>query len=314
MKGRCKIKKILSFNKPFIRCYQHYAFPTGIIEANLPNKDYLYNNFINIVYKKGYLTDIEFDMPYFMSMEGLFVSIYAMFPSEFYDTPNLVNYIKKCINNNIYVSGIWNEFFIPAKLGYMKFNFERNYLIYGFNDETNSFLSSGYIGDDIWDDFEVPYDDFVKSLVVKDGYIRFNNYILNTNFNKGLDFSVISERIKNYLDSKPFIEEDFSFGIKGIYDYFFFLGEDGIKLPSLYALYEHKSTMLKRLMLLNELGYIEFYKELEVQLKKVVNAYTTIINLAIKDHVKNNIYIMEKIRERGLAALRIEEDVLRKIF
>ncbi|EPR10591.1 hypothetical protein L323_13825 [Ruminiclostridium papyrosolvens C7] len=75
-----------------------------------------------------------------------------MFPSEFCDDQNLVNFIKKCINNNIYVSGIWNEFFIPSKLGYKNFNFERNYLIYGFDDDTKSFLASGYISDDLVDD------------------------------------------------------------------------------------------------------------------------------------------------------------------
>ena len=315
--------RILGYDEPYVRCYQHYAFPTGILKAKLRHKEYIYNKFINIVYLSKEHTNIEFDLPYFMSVEGLFISGFVMFPSIYHNTKYITDYIKECIDSHIYVSGMWDEYYLPPKDAYMKYNFERNYLIYGYNDETEMFYSVGYLGANIWNKFQISYYDFNKSLLINSNkkHVCFNTYVFNTNFDKKIDVDSIYLDIENYLNSAPFMKNrNCSFGICGISDYFNNLGNNSnqnggnISLHSLFALYEHKKLMKNRLLFMNGNKQICIDNSDTRNMEKIVEEYKSIISFAIKHNISKNVSIIEKIRNKGLNCVDIEENILNKCF
>lgn len=145
--------KKLKIAIPPIRCYQHYAFPVSIINSNIQQKEYLYSLFIKLVYRRNRDTDIEFDTPRFFSHiptffaeKGLIIPSVTKYHLNADDKESMISFVKQLINNGIYVSGMWNENYIPGKDAYNKYNYKRNYLIYGYNEEKRCLISAGYLG------------------------------------------------------------------------------------------------------------------------------------------------------------------------
>lgn len=312
-------KEILKFGEPRVRCYQHYAFPTGIMSVNMKNMDYIYNLFISLVYKSDKLSCIEFNLPYFLSMDGLFISGYVMYPKEYVHDAELIEMVKKCINNGIYVTGLWNEFYVPQKHAYQRYNFVRNYLIYGYDDATGCFESAGYIGQNTWGLFKVSYSDFLQALMVVENFIRFNTYIYNNDFNKTADFKRISNDMTSYLESERLVEEsEYSFGIQANRDYFANLIEIAAKnkrsiLPTLFALYEHKCLMYDRLSYLSLSGMVNIPENVMNEYRNIPLIYRNLLNRTAKYNLTEKKEILERIVFEGNESVELEEKLLSSI-
>lgn len=227
--------------------------------------------------------------------------------------------MKECINDGIYVSGLWDEFYVPQKQAYHKYNYIRNCLIYGYDDEIQCFESAGYIGENIWSLFKISYSDFLQSMIVDEDFVRFNTYIFNNNFNKTADIKRISNDIKDFLDSRQLIEEsDYSFGIQANRDYFKNFIEFTTKakiavLQPLFALYEHKCLMYDRLNYLSLSGMASIPQDILKEYQKIPRIYRQLLNRAIKYNITKRKDVLEEITSIGSQCVELEEKLLNNI-
>lgn len=313
------MKEVLEFGTPFVRCYQHYAFPMGILSKKLHKKEYLYNLFLALTYDSNSLWCIEFNHPYFLSTDGIFVAGNAMYPKEYEKNMELIEFVKDCIHNETYVSGVWNEFFIPQKQAYQKQRCIRNYLIVGYNDEEQYFNSVGYIGENIWAYFPVSYNNFLNAIFMEKQSFQFNLYIYNKNFDKSIQILLIAEELKNYLKSQPWGKTDSNtYGIQANQEYFKNFIEFSRKanvavLPPLQALYEHKIMMRERLEYLSEKHIIELPKQGFIKFQEIPKTYKHLLNRAIKYNFTRREEVLQEITKIGLEAVDLEEQLLSQV-
>lgn len=323
------MKKHLNMATPSIRCYQHYAFPSGIVNGNIRDKEYIYNLFIRLVYRKKDDTDIELDKPYFFAHiptlfieEGLIIPSVIKYPFNSNDRTSVIDFVRQCIDKEAYVSGMWNEYFIPRKDAYLKYNYERNYLIYGYDDEEKCFISAGYLGKNFWSDkFKISYDAFVESLMIKHETIIFFTYTYNKAFNSSLDLKKIEKEISDYVNSNSLIKsnKDYSYGISANYDYFKnFQSKIKMKgeliLPPLYALLEHKSFMFERLHYLKRLGAIRIEQDELDAYEAVMKTHHAILNMGLKYKLTGNEEVLKNISKIGMEVTDREYYILKSIY
>lgn len=312
------MSNMLVFNNPIVRCYQHYAFPMGIIGKQLADETYLLNLFTSLVYNSNSLWCIEFNHPYFLSCDGLFMAGNAMYPSEYEKTEELITFVKKRIDAGVYVSGNWNEFFIPEKENYQKKEYVRNYLLYGYDDEAQAFSSAGYVGYNIWKEFTVSYDDFLNSLFLERGSYCFNLYQYNRNFNKGIDCERIAADFNGYVHSRPWKDTKDIFGIDGIEAYFrnfiLFTDRAGMAvLPPMQALYEHKDMMARRLTYMAQENFIIVPESSLKEIAELPKLYRHLINRGIKYNLTGRREVLDEITDMGLDAVNQERQLLKQV-
>lgn len=316
------MKKILSVNNPYVRCYNHHAFPTGILGSYHKENSWLYNNFLQIEFNPNARRPIDFVFDYFFEDERAFIKGYYMIPEGDKNETNFIPIIRELIDSNSYIVGIWDEYYIRAKSPFHRNHYEHNYIIYGYDDIERTLFSAGYVGENMtWSKFTVKYDEFVKSLVVDKGFIRFNNFIPSRSFNSKINYKKISNGINKYLESDNAVKEHESiYGTQGVQGFFEFIKNDICKnaemvhLPSIFALYEHKKLMLERIIYLDQHNFVKLNGEWEKVLKTNVDIYKKIINLCIKYNLTLNCILGKKIYELGISSLNEETCVLRGVF
>ncbi|MCI8963374.1 MAG: hypothetical protein HFG37_06630 [Eubacterium sp.] len=316
------MKKVLLISKPYIRCYNHHAFPAAILGCCQDDNWWAYNNFFQIEFNPNYRRKIDYVFSFFYEDEKAFTKGYYMIPEGDKDETNIIPIIKDLINSNSYIVGIWDEYYLSAKKSFQRSHYEHNYIIYGYDDIERVFFSAGYIGDNItWSNFTVKYDEFVESLVVDNGFIRFNNFIPSRSFKPEINYIKIMNGINMYLRSENAVKESESlYGIKGVQGFWEFIKNDicenaqTIHLPSVFALLEHKKLMLERFVYLEHNNFVKLSSEWKEALDTNVNNYMKILNLCIKYNLTLNRDLGIKIYELGISSLNDEICVLRKII
>ena len=76
-----------------------------------------------------------------------------------FDSP-MLDYLKEQIEKGFYITGLYNEQYISAKK--KDYLFHHDFILYGFDDEIQSFISAGYI-DGIYQRFYIPYREFAEA-------------------------------------------------------------------------------------------------------------------------------------------------------
>ncbi len=200
------MKKILPIEKnPLMRAYHGPAFSFGIVEANtsyLPRL--LCTQFINCVYtKNSRIQYYVFDYDLWFDELGLMENVlYQVFPKE--TSVNLREKLKEIrarLSDGYYIYGNLNQRYLSAAEEAER-DFEHDYLLYGFDDEREVFLSIGY-WKGIYRDFEISYEEFYQAtLHSMHDHIDIRFFRIHHNFQMPpLDCNLIVIRLRDYLNS-----------------------------------------------------------------------------------------------------------------
>ncbi len=311
--------KKLPFKEPYIRCYNHHAFPTGIIACAQKDKNMIYNSFLQLEFNPNYRRKIDFVFNYFFEDERAFVKGYYLIPKHDCRKEVLLPIIISLIESNSYIIGIFDEYYIKCKMSYKKWNYNHNYIIYGYNEEKELLYSVGYIGEDmIWDYFTITYDEYISSLVYENDYLCFNNFIPSQNYYGDINCEKIFKGINSYLKSENEVINDNSiYGLKGVNAYFEYMkeklsGEEQIHMPSIYAILEHKRLMLERMDYLSKCKVLKLEHKTKADLLDIVDKYTIILNLSLKYNITYKKSLLISIYDLASNALQLEEKTLKK--
>ena len=220
-----------------------------------------------------------------------------------FNEPNFLIYLKKLLEQGFYIQGFYDEYFIPGKDAYEKYPLSHGYLIYGYDDKNQCFLSAGY-NNDIYKPFNIEYSNFLNSITSKNvnstsiSFIKPNEKYLNI----PTDIKKVYVVIRGYLES---------IDIYGGSSHSKLFGVDAVRYV-IDAENERERFDLKNIRLLFEFRHINQLK-LEFLLKnnymsdeKIISeqkALTDESRITLILATKYNITLNKDLRERVLCRL-----------
>jgi len=131
-----------------------------------------------------------------------------------YHKGDMIDFIKSYIRHGKYVHLYLDEYHVPQRMAYQVFNFLHENLIFGYDDETETFDIVGFDDKIIFKQTKVSYTDFssayedvdvlLNSPTAKSGQFRFFNTInvfeKNSNAQYAFNSKLIVETLYDYLE------------------------------------------------------------------------------------------------------------------
>ena len=253
--------KLLPFPKsPILLCYHNRAFPFGIIQANSPvditkwactkcvNCNFFstrLNNKFNIAVHDVWGIDEGL-------VEHQIVSL-SKDDSRISDE-DLLQDLKDAINNDYYISGIFNEKHVPNKWTYESKDFVHDFLIIGYEDDR--FISVGYVSSGKFERFEIPNKNLACALrTVPDAKIKLNLYKYNVESRPKPCIERMIDDLKKYISTTDYFYNQYPkaslFGIAACVRLKMFFvdeiqqGKNYVDRRYSLAFYEHKWILSK---------------------------------------------------------------------
>lgn len=307
---------ILPINlQPPITLYEHHASPLAIMSTKDDYKGWLFSNFIQLWCSKDLPTNRAVAINYCDDGDDYYLK-YFMCPFLYtYIVPNkymtsesksIVEFFKEALIDGHYIRTYLDVFYLPDNSYYLTTHYVGAKLIYGFNDESQTFLTIGY-RDGHYIKSEINYDLLEKAFHANPNEVDWQSQILLDRYIPGsysLDIRRISNLIYDYTNSmqrtlyKSNWKDYECYGIKTykyIYEYFVALenGQTEFDIRPCHIIWEHKNIMLQRLQLLIKEGYLEF-NEIE-QFELLVNHSLQVRNYFLKYNITKNKNIINKV-------------------
>ncbi|MCM1285679.1 MAG: hypothetical protein NC213_03470 [Acetobacter sp.] len=218
-------QKVLPYKIPkMMLTYPYNAFYFGILEANnIDYTDVILNDFLELYYfKKSAIHKIDF------RNSGMFE--FNRFNSiEFPDTNNIIETIKKYIDDGYYAILMLNQKYFQNEKVHTSWERNHDWLIYGYNDTTMSFYCSSYIGSkdkEVFGNIELSYLEIESALrhtlsnYIKPSPSYFRNHFIkiNTNWNEPkITKDILYYKIKRMFFPKHSARDGYWHPVAGIY-------------------------------------------------------------------------------------------------
>ncbi len=154
---------------PYMIAYQNRAFPIGGIQANFNDDVLLWaalksaNCLFNTVSPINKFETLYTDS--WGVKEGIAIEQIVDLKKETYIRFNIdvLDLIKKQIDDGCYVTGIFNERYIPTKDFYGLRDYDHDFLIYGYEGQT--FYLAGYVKSQRFEHYTVSEEELIQSLL-----------------------------------------------------------------------------------------------------------------------------------------------------
>ncbi len=310
---------------PF-RAFQVRGFEAAILFATDKNgEEFFYNTAINCYLRHSKTRSMLFDFtceytPWFY-LQDLFCTFTHVFDPDDVTSDGIISRVKTYLEHGVYVSGLFNEKFIPHKKAYLKKNFEHSFLVYGYNNAEQLFYAIGYTDNRRFEFYTIDFADFAKGFLgLKE--CRFYLYYRNKNQPISLNIETIFYELEDYLRSDYTIhnavgkDENDYYGIHAMKALWFYIKISvyrGRNLDIRYSrfFFEHKEWMMKRLSYLHDKGFIKDYSErysVVVQKAKIMHL------LFLKYNYTKKTEIIESILQILNEANQLDEEVLFDVY
>lgn len=262
-----KKKEILPFeDQPYSLMFHHTAFAMGMIQANAREDitPWLCGKYIN--------WSLHRQDPYYFSIvqdeRGLEERILLTQRQELFPKTyraifgDIIEELKRAISLGNYPYGSYNEEFIPGKVHYQKRYYSHNYLLIGYDDSEQAFVSVGYLEDHRFQRYRIAYEDMRRALeTLQSPKIVSELYRFNPDAKFELNLPRVTRELSNYLASVPTLGGDFDWGLS-VYEkltaFFDSLGNDGkpLDIRQTRGIMEHKFFIKMRVEYLLKQGYL----------------------------------------------------------
>lgn len=220
------MKKKLPFEKEsLLQMYQYTAFPFGIIQGNAQCDitPWLCSKVINCMFDP---TDASnkfhncFSDPW-MTRDKILIEQKITLSKEMYDFLHidLLDFFRQMICRGNYITGKFNEGFIPGKKFYGKAYYSHGFLLTGFDTSKKVFYAAGYLKDNHFQEYEIPFQNLEASICsLKDEIISFSFFSFNKEAEFRLDIPNVIEEINCYLESRVQVNsnKNCSYGVKAL--------------------------------------------------------------------------------------------------
>lgn len=156
------MKKILNCVEPTIRTYLGDAFCFSIINEFAFSKGWVFDKYINIQYNPNdqHIKYADYDYYDFVAGEGVFIKSFTQIPISKCNQQFICKVIEQMIDDGEYFFALFDENVVTNYLFGKQSTeiFEHGCFIYGYDSVTKVFFMEGYVKDEKWEKYEIPYD------------------------------------------------------------------------------------------------------------------------------------------------------------
>lgn len=285
--------------------YQTPAYTLGIIKANVSNYScWLSNNYVNCVFITAFnLCNGDG----WAIREGVLEKSSYQYSKEemLCDNKYIINNTRDLLNKNCYVYGLINEKYIPGKKHYKEKDYIHSYLLIGYDDEKEVFLSVGYSEKGRYCECEIAYKDYYIGLQESNdgGNVVIDCYKVIRSYVNDIDIDVIRSKLICYLESENHPDDYFPEGLYGINVWellylrikYWDKEEISIKYGRVYM--EHKYIMYIRIKYLYERGYFDDEKLCASYFESIYIKSQIVYNLFLKYDMTKKRELLERAAE-----------------
>ncbi len=328
-----KKRVVLPFEKhPFCICYHNLAFPFGMIQGNgncssVDIVSWMLRKFTNCVFDEN-MSSNKYEIclcDAWGIIDQLTTHQNINFKKSTFELfeIDILNFVKKLIDAEFYVTGMYNEKYILGKRAFNEYDYWHDYILYGYDDEKKVFYSAGFMENGNFEQFEVPYKNFLTSINNEDKNISFNLHQFNKNAPVKFNVIRITNLLKDYINSTTKVGHRLNgyYGIEANIKLKEFLkkccecDEDfEIDLRYTRAFMEHKFFIRLAIYSLYEKNWLELTQK---QLDKIEDVYkkSQLIHLlGLKVNISNNRNLVDKIVEHFETIEKVELELLPMII
>lgn len=313
-----KWEKILPFNEnTLLKAHQFHAYMAGILNSDGREgvEDWLVSNSLRIfccgscfcVCYPGdcptLLHEIEGTEEDCFDREKVFLTDLQIHK----DKEKLINKIIGKINEGYYVYGEFNEFYVPCKVAYLKYNFIHDYLIIGYNLSTMNFIMVGYTSRGILKVMPLFFEDFYKAVknINKDSHATIDFYKVKSDFVFEYQTGMAKRSIEEFINSEEtskFSVDNYLYGKAALENFHTLMNRDlaekelFLYVRNVRSFFEHSNFFIKFIKYLIKHNCIEKKKPYT----KILEHYDCSkiqLNLAIKYYVTHNSSIPQRIQK-----------------
>ena len=200
---------ILPFtDAPTALTYHYIAFSLGIIQGNAQESvaPWMSSRSINCWFSPASDINFSFDEADNWAIKDkiLFHQQIDLFRDQ-YDAiigGNHVSLLKKMIRLGYYPHGAYNEEFIPGKTAFQNGYHEHDFILFGYDDDIQSFISAGYLSDKKYQRFFIPYECMERAIsTLRRDKIYYSFWKYNQEATYQLNSQKITQDLTDYLNS-----------------------------------------------------------------------------------------------------------------
>ncbi len=309
-------------DNPEIRTYQYNAYLEAILYNHHDYKEWLYSNYIQVVYLPEEQCNVSLDYEAPTIYGGCSLIEYQDFAIK--DNKSL---FLESINDNLqkgkYIYLFLDEYYVPERSSFGKYHFVHDILIYGVDKQSKTYLVIGYnsefefVKSQI--DFEACYQGFVnnedhiyiKAVALKRDTFTMKEEVLKIMLEDYLYGRNSKEHLDLYIDMSTYCPPFFdcrkqlssSFGVK-VYDQYIKdiieCAEQNLEIDYRisYLLYEHHKLMRNRVLYLQDKGVIKKDLKLVQTADDIIRRTKQLVNISLKSlYVKEKKVLCERLIE-----------------
>lgn len=306
---------------PIAVTYQMRAYELGAVGAFLGDiRPWLCDKFIYGIYTPNGRFVFDFNVwdRWFVA-EGTSVNERLILNKEIIESGliDLLDLVKRMIDRGYYFVGFYNGKFIPDKWAYNKYDFDHDFLVYGYDDEKRIFYSCGYRADNHYGKLETPYEALLSGIVnTVSGESQLDFYRINEKHDFSLNIPRLKAGLEDYLRST---NRFYSTGVPRYFGieaerYFSIYIDEHIDLDSKIDMryprvfWELKKIMKTRLEYLSECGLIP--EKLVADYIPLLNDANKIFFLSLKYNLTKDKGILHRIVELNEKIIRSQEPIV----
>ena len=307
--------KVLKMAKPYVSSYPGIANFLGILQSYPQTEDWIFQNFIQVVYYEntndqylhemtGSLLDLESGLWLIGQYSYCpFFSQYILNREILHQcSKDVVTFFKKMLDNDYYVNLYINHRMLSNTPFYGKEDHDNPVMIYGYDDETQEFLTAGYFYHNLHGFHKILYQDFVQAEKnVRNANDYSNDYIQRIQllqFRSCIKYAFHKEELlqslSDYLESRDHTNKLYFISDKKYYyglSFYEKMAEQFMKYSIerlVQTLFDQKKMMLVRLLFLQKRGYItkKQTENFEIKTKDIIQNLEIIRNVILKNRMK----------------------------
>ena len=297
--------------KPAIVSKNIHAIRLSIIQkCDEQGINYVYNNYIQLFFKiekKGQAT-FDYVFPKYKDL-STFRTCSVDKPTFTINSINIKNFIIRGLLCKKYIITSVDEYYIPNRPAYNKFNFGHDVLLYGYDSQNNIFHIIGYTDSGYYQPSTINCDEFViaylnsygnKSIELVETVSYYHHRIEKDLIIASLEDYINSGNKSRLFDKSKWLEDGETYGIETLDKVKTYLNDvANSQINSdkriLYTLMEHKKIMLDRYKHLLDYKIIDENKEIEKMLCEIYDKSRISFNLFLKYLISEDISILSRI-------------------
>lgn len=307
---------------PFFKTYQYLAFFFGILQGSKTNTlPWIYCNFIFCC-----STNFDFDDNIWSYQKDVVTRTPLISTNSNISQDELVSIIRTALINGYYINGLFDEYYIPVKKSYRRCHKMHDYILTGFDDQTKTFSSAGYILDSTYQKFTISYSDFYNSIMKAQSFeksCRIQKVNVNPNFNFKFDVMHFCDELYNYIKQPVLIINEPINGCHGlcswkyIHDHILQVRDKTrtINMKHCRFIFEHRNLMLLSLnYLASTILSNPQINQISSEYRTFINDVTIMFNICLKYYVTSNTMLLDKLLSLIKQLYYQEHIILTKLF